>query len=84
MERAIVGWDAGPLHDPCTVAWLLQPELFELKPCRIAVETESELTRGHTAVEFRVEAASANHFWATKADAAGIFALITERLGEGA
>lgn len=81
VERQIVGWDAGPLHDPCTVAWLLNPELFELAPCRIAVETESDLTRGHTAVEFRVEAATANHFWATKADAAGIFALITQRLG---
>ena len=84
IERVIVGWDAGPLHDPCTVAWLLKPDLFELAPCRIEVETESELTRGHTAVEFRVDAATANHFWATKADAAGIFALITQRLGEGA
>ncbi|MGO4410333.1 MULTISPECIES: nucleoside hydrolase [unclassified Brevundimonas] len=82
-EREIVGWDAGPLHDPCTVAWLLKPELFALAPCRIEVETESELTRGHTAVEFRVEAAAAHHFWATKADADGVFALITERLGAG-
>ena len=82
-ERKIVGWDAGPLHDPCTVAWLLKPELFELAPCRVKVETESELTRGHTAVEFRVEATTAHHFWATKADAEGVFALITERLGEG-
>ena len=83
IERVIVGWDAGPLHDPCTVAWLLKPDLFELAPCRIEVETESELTRGHTAVEFRVEAATANHFWATRADAEGVFALITERLGAG-
>lgn len=83
IERVIVGWDAGPLHDPCTVAWLLKPELFTLQPCRIAVETESALTRGHTAVEFRVEAETANHFWATRADADGVFALITERLGEG-
>ena len=84
IERVIVGWDAGPLHDPCTVAWLLKPELFDLAPCRIEVETESDLTRGHTAVEFRVDAATANHFWAVRADAAGIFALITERLGAGA
>ena len=83
IEREIVGWDAGPLHDPCTVVWLLKPELFDLKPCRIAVETQSDLTRGHTAVEFRVEAATANHFWATRADADGVFALITERLGAG-
>jgi len=81
VEREIVGWDAPPVHDPCTVAWLLAPELFKLAPCHIAVETASDLTRGHTAVEFRVEAASARHRWATQADGAGVFALITERLG---
>ena len=80
VEREIVGWDAGPLHDPCTVAWLLRPDLFELKPCRIAVETASDLTRGHTAVEFRVDPASAPHRWAVKADGQGVFDLITESL----
>ena len=80
IEREIVGWDAPPLHDPCVVAWLLKPDLFELAPCRIDVETQSDLTRGHTAVEFRIDPATANHFWATKADGAGVFALIAERL----
>lgn len=81
IERDIVGWDAAPLHDPCTVAWLLRPELFRLAPCQIAVETQSELTRGHTAVEFRVDAARARHHWATWADGQGVFDLLTERLG---
>ena len=84
VEREIVGWDAPPLHDPCPVAWLLKPELFALKPCRIDVETRSDLTRGHTAVEFRVDPAAANHVWATRADADGVFALIAERLGRAA
>ena len=67
------------MHDPCPVAWLLKPELFELTPCRIAVETDSDLTRGHTAVEFREGVAGARpHRWAVSADAGGIFALITE------
>jgi purine nucleosidase len=81
IERDIVGWDAAPLHDPCTVAWLLKPELFRLQPCRIEVETDSALTRGHTAVEFRVDPASARHLWAVEADGQGVFDLITERLG---
>jgi len=84
IERDIVGWDAAPLHDPCTVAWLLRPELFRLAPCRIAVETESALTRGHTAVEFRVDAATARHHWATWADGQGVFELLTERLADRA
>ena len=79
-ERQIVGWDAPPLHDPCTVAWLLKPELFELKPCRIEVETASDLTRGHTAVEFRVDPAATRHRWAVSADGQGVFDLIRERL----
>lgn len=78
VERKIVGWDAPPVHDPCPVAWLLRPELFEVKPCCIDVETQSDLTRGHTAVEFRVDPATAPHRWAVSADADGIFALITE------
>lgn len=77
IEREIVGWDAPPVHDLCPVAWLAEPELFELRPCRIAVETESELTRGHTAVEFRAAVAGAlPHRWATKADADGVFELL--------
>ncbi|WP_426037079.1 nucleoside hydrolase [Brevundimonas sp. DC300-4] len=85
IERDIVGWPTpdwgAPLHDPCTVAWLLKPGLFRLKPCRIEVETDSDLTRGHTAVEFRVDPASARHLWAVEADGQGVFDLITQRLG---
>jgi purine nucleosidase len=79
VERRLVGWDAPPLHDPCPVAWLMKPDLFELRPCRVAVETDSDLTRGHTAVEFRPAVASAlPHRWAVKADAPGVFDLIVE------
>lgn len=80
IERQIVGWDAPPLHDPCTVAWLLKPELFVLKPCRIQVETTSDLTRGHTAVEFRIDPAKTTHRWAVSADGQGVFDLIRDRL----
>ena len=79
IEREIVGWDAPPVHDPCPVAWLLQPALFTLQPCRIAVETDSDLTRGHTAVEFRASVAgSLPHRWAVSADADEVFLLIGE------
>jgi purine nucleosidase len=79
VEREIVGWDAPPVHDPCPVAWLLKPALFELKPCRVTVETDSDLTRGHTAVEFRAAVAGEplRHRWARDVDAEGVFDLIT-------
>ncbi len=78
VERDVVwGLDA-PLHDPCTIAYLLKPELFETRPCRMTVEMVSPLTLGHTAVEFRSETPNAQ--WATRVDADGLFALLTERL----
>lgn len=70
----------GPMHDPCVIAYVLKPELFEVRPCAIQVETSSELTRGHTQVEFRVPADTARHFWGVKADRDGVFALIVEAL----
>lgn len=70
-----------PLHDPCTIAWLLKPELFTLRPARITVETGSPLTLGHTAVEFRVAPSEANARWCIAADGDGVFTLLNERLG---
>jgi purine nucleosidase len=77
----LVGWDNPPLHDPCTIAYLLQPELFETVPANIQVETASPLTLGHTAVEFRIdETHPKNARWAVKADGEGVFALLQDRL----
>ena len=78
VERDVVGGLDAPLHDPCTIAWLLRPALFQLKPCRIEVETASPLTLGHTAVEFRSD--RPNALWAVRANGQGVFDLITERL----
>ena len=70
-----------PLHDPCTVAWLIRPELFEGKDCNVAVETESELTMGHTAVDFwHVTDRPMNVHWVYGVDADGFYDLLIERL----
>lgn len=70
-----------PLHDPCTVAWLLKPELFKGKLCNISIETESELTMGNTAVDFwHVTDRPKNATWMHTADADGFYELLIERL----
>ena len=75
------GSDGAPLHDPCTIAYLLKPELFEGKMCNVEIETGSALTRGHTAVDFwGVTDRVRNANWLYKVDADGFFALIIERL----
>lgn len=70
-----------PLHDPCTVAYLLKPGLFKTKRCNVSVETKSELTIGHTAVDFwHVTDKPHNVSWAYDVDADGFYDLLTERL----
>ncbi|MBX7250207.1 MAG: nucleoside hydrolase [Caulobacteraceae bacterium] len=69
-----------PLHDPCTIAFLLRPELFATRACAVLVETGSPLTIGHTAVEFRVDPKTASIHWVTRVDADGVFDLLLERL----
>ena len=70
-----------PLHDPCTVAWLINPELFVGKDCNVSVETQSELTLGHTAVDFwHVTDRPVNVHWVYAVDADGFYDLLTERL----
>ena len=70
-----------PLHDPCTIAWLLQPGLFEGKDCNVSVETQSELTLGHTAVDFwQVTDRPINVHWVYGVDADGFYDLLIERL----
>ena len=70
-----------PLHDPCTVAYLLRPDLFEGKVCNVAVETQSELTLGHTAVDFwHVTDRPRNVNWIYGVDADGFYDLLVERL----
>ena len=46
------GIPGGPLHDPCVVAYLIEPSLFSGKACRVEVETDSELTIGQTVVDW--------------------------------
>lgn len=75
------GSDGAPLHDPCTIAYLLRPELFEGKLCNVEIETGSPLTRGHTAVDFwGVTERARNANWLYRVDADGFFELLLDRL----
>ena len=45
------GLEGAPLHDPCTIAWLLAPELFTSQDCWVGIETKGEYTQGMTVVD---------------------------------
>jgi purine nucleosidase len=69
------------LHDPCVIAWLLVPELFEGTQVNVAIETASDLTLGMTVVDWRGRSGlSANARVLHKIDADGFYALLCERL----
>lgn len=74
-----------PLHDPCPVAWLVAPSLFEFRPAWMNVECDSPLTIGHSAVEFRAAPGRVpNVQWAVRADDEGFFALLERALRNAA
>jgi purine nucleosidase len=81
FDMAKYGGEGGPLHDPCVIAYLLQPELFAGKDCNVRIETASELTMGMTVVDWwNVTPHPANCRVINAIDAGGFYALIRERL----
>lgn len=80
------GYDGGPIHDACTIAYILEPGLFELKNCNIRVETESLICRGHTAVDFWhcwfCDDLPKNSRWAYSVNRNGFFELLLKQLAK--
>lgn len=46
------GFTGAPLHDPCTIAWLLKPEMFTTVERWVGVETQGKYTQGMTVVDY--------------------------------
>nr|WP_318382829.1 pyrimidine-specific ribonucleoside hydrolase RihA [uncultured Enterobacter sp.] len=46
------GFTGAPLHDPCTIAWLLKPEIFTTVDRWVGVETQGKYTQGMTVVDY--------------------------------
>ncbi len=67
----------GALHDPCTVAYLIRPELFRLEAARVRVSTDEGEYAGMTVLED----GEPNVRLATWADEDGLYGLLAERLG---
>jgi purine nucleosidase len=70
-----------PLHDPCAIAYLLDPALFGGRSCHVAIETRGEHTLGRTVVDWSGRTRyPPNALVIDQIDADGFFALLTERL----
>lgn len=81
FDTSKYGVKGAPLHDPCTIAYLLEPGMFRARACNVAVEIHSELTMGHTAVDFwNVSGRAENARWVHAVDSDAFYGLLTERL----
>lgn len=76
-----------PVHDPCTVAYLIDPDVMTVVKAPIDVETEGELTLGMTVADLRAPAPEDCHTqYAEKLDVDRFWGLIheaIENIGEG-
>ncbi|MGH7028811.1 MAG: nucleoside hydrolase [Stellaceae bacterium] len=71
------------LHDPCVIAYLLRPDLFDGRAVNVAVETASPLTLGMTVVDWwGVTGRTANARFMTTVNADGVYRLVTEKLAD--
>ncbi|GGI95288.1 pyrimidine-specific ribonucleoside hydrolase RihA [Shewanella hanedai] len=75
------GFTGAPLHDPCTIAWLLKPELFTAHECWVGIETKGEHTQGMTVVDrYGLTGNKTNASVLFDINRAGFIDLLVERL----
>ena len=75
------GFAGAPLHDPCTIAWLLAPELFHGVECRVDIETSGKHTVGMTVVDrYGLTGKPANALVLLGLDRPGFIDLLVTRL----
>jgi purine nucleosidase len=81
FDVAKYGHEGAPLHDPTVTAYLIRPDLFTGRHVNVEIETVSDLTRGMTVADWwGVTDRPRNAMFMGGIDAAGFFALLSERL----
>ena len=73
--------EGAPLHDPCVIAYLLDPGLFGGRRCNVQIETAPGPTQGMTLVDWwGVTGAEANALVMNEIDDDRYFGLLLERI----
>lgn len=80
-DRARHGAQGAPLHDPCTIAWLLAPDLFDGRRINVEVELQGRLTTGMTVADWwGVTGRPANALFLRDVKRDALFDLLAQRL----
>ena len=51
-QKEVFGWEGGPLHDPITIAYLIDPTVLTVKPMHAEVDIRSTQSYGRTNCDF--------------------------------
>ena len=51
-QKDVFGWSAPPVHDPTTIAYIIDPECIEVKPMFCEIELWSERSYGRTLCDY--------------------------------
>ncbi len=81
FDKEKYGSEGAPLHDPCVIAYLIEPEMFRGRHVNVEIETASELTLGMTVADWWgvTDRPKNAHFMGT-VDANAYFRLLTSRI----
>ena len=81
FDMSRYGFDGGPLHDPCVIAYLIEPEIFSGRHVHLDIEVSSELTMGKTVADWwNIQEKTANAFVCDQLDDNRFFELLNSRL----
>ncbi|PHK48538.1 nucleoside hydrolase [Staphylococcus edaphicus] len=73
--------DGGPIHDACTVLYLMEPELFTMQHTHIDIEHQSLLTYGTMSIDLNdVTNKEKNAFFATAVNVPKVWKLMNKML----
>jgi purine nucleosidase len=82
----VQGFDSPPVHDPCAVAYVIDPSIVRAVQMPIAIETQGRLTTGMTVADLRAPAPADCPTWAAlELDRERFWDLVVdalERIGE--
>jgi purine nucleosidase len=81
FDMAKYGSEGAPLHDPCVIAYLIDPSLFRGRHINVEIETGSDLTLGMTVADWwGITDRKANALFMGDVETDRFFALLTDRI----
>ncbi|MGD1865899.1 MAG: nucleoside hydrolase [Phormidesmis sp.] len=80
QDSALYDLPGGPLHDPCVLAYLHNPDLFTTRKVDVAVETMGDRTLGRTVIDWYGKGQNSTIQVAESVDADGLYQLLIDSL----